>query len=88
MKTTIIETLQRQVDGTIDEVEQKYKDSEIILEADDLTNVEFSENGYTMLENNILNEIHNFCQNECGSCTDCPEESCVLYRIERLIVNE
>jgi len=33
----------------------------------------------------ILNEITTFCQNECGECQCCPEESCVLWRIEQII---
>ncbi len=34
------------------------------------------------LNNEILNEIYNFCK-ECGSCQCCPEDECVLFRIEQ-----
>ena len=33
----------------------------------------------------VMDEISRFCGEECGSVTCCPEELCVLYRIERLI---
>ena len=35
----------------------------------------------------IMNEISEFCR-ECESCTNCPEEDCILFRIERIIVDE
>lgn len=34
----------------------------------------------------ILQEIHNYCGTECCSCQCCPEEECVLYRIERMVM--
>ena len=39
-----------------------------------------------MLNTKILKEITNFCI-ECSSHTCCPEEDCVLFRIEKLVVN-
>lgn len=37
-------------------------------------------------EKQIINEIHNFCKNECGIRESCAEDECVLFRIEKLIV--
>ena len=37
--------------------------------------------------NKILYEITNFCE-ECSSNTNCPEEECVLFRIEQIITNK
>lgn len=34
----------------------------------------------------ILKEIHTYCGNECCSVNNCPEEACVLYRIEKRIL--
>lgn len=87
-KITIIETLKREVSGTIEDVERKYKNSEIVLDAGDFVSVEITDNKYTALENAILNEIHNFCTKECGNCKCCVEEECVLFRIEKLITKE
>ena len=87
-KITIIETLKREVSGSIEDVERKYKNSEIVLDAGDFVGVEITDNKYTALENAILNEIHNFCINHCESCKCCPEEECVLFRIEKLITKE
>lgn len=36
------------------------------------------------MKNKILLEITKFCK-ECPSCECCPEEECVLYRIEKLV---
>ena len=84
-KITIFETLKREVEGNLEEVEEQYKNCDVVLTADDFVKVEFSENDYTEQENNILNEITNFCENHCGLCQECPEEECVLFRIEKLI---
>ena len=83
---TIIETLKRTISGSLEDVEEQYNNSDIILDSSDFMGVEFSNNGYTNLENAILNEIHDFCANECGSCGCCPQEDCILYRIEKRIV--
>lgn len=40
---------------------------------------------YSEKELKILTLITNFCENECGSCQDCPEEHCVLFNIEKVI---
>jgi hypothetical protein len=34
----------------------------------------------------ILEEIHTYCGTECCSSQCCPEEECVLYRIERKVI--
>lgn len=34
----------------------------------------------------ILNEITVYCGQECNNNECCPEEDCVLYRIENLVV--
>lgn len=36
------------------------------------------------INNNILNETTTFCES-CASKDCCPEEDCVLYRIEKLV---
>ena len=33
----------------------------------------------------IMNEISDFCGNECNSVMCCPEEECVLFRIEQIV---
>ena len=38
-------------------------------------------------ENEIFKEITNFCK-ECSSHENCPEEECVLYRIENIVSNK
>ena len=37
------------------------------------------------MEEKILTEITDFCE-ECSSHESCPEEDCVLYRIEQIII--
>lgn len=39
------------------------------------------------MKEKILNEITNFCE-ECSSHECCPEEECVLYRIEQTALNK
>ena len=39
------------------------------------------------LINAILNETTTFCE-ECGSREICPEDECVLYRIEKIVEKE
>lgn len=36
------------------------------------------------MRDEILNEITLFCM-ECGSKYECPEDDCVLFRIERIV---
>ena len=43
--------------------------------------------GYTEKDEKILTLISNFCKNECPSCQECPEDACVLWNIEQVIVN-
>ena len=40
------------------------------------------------IETEIMNEIFEFCGNECPSVTCCPEYDCVLYRIEQIVVGQ
>lgn len=35
----------------------------------------------------ILNEITLYCRDECCSSDSCPEEECVLFRIERMVAD-
>ena len=42
--------------------------------------------GYSKEEREILTLISDFCKNECASCQDCPEDICVLWRIEQVIL--
>lgn len=39
------------------------------------------------LKNKIMLEIAKFCDT-CGSHDCCPEDECILYRIEKLIINK
>lgn len=36
----------------------------------------------------ILKEITSFCEEHCGERECCPEEECVLWRIEQIVVSE
>ena len=36
----------------------------------------------------VLNEITNYCEEECISRENCPEEECILYRIEKIVEPE
>ena len=38
------------------------------------------------IRDEILNETTTFCE-ECGSREICPEDECVLYRIEKIVEN-
>lgn len=40
------------------------------------------------LSEKILNEVTLYCRDECGSNQECPEDECVLFRIERLVVDD
>lgn len=37
------------------------------------------------MEDKLLSEIHKFCEN-CERCLCCPEEDCILYRLEQIII--
>ena len=39
------------------------------------------------MEDKILNETTTFCES-CPSRECCPEEDCVLYRIEQIVLNK
>lgn len=36
----------------------------------------------------VLELIYNFCANHCGEYMCCPEEECVLWNIEQVILEE
>jgi hypothetical protein len=36
------------------------------------------------IEEKVIDEIHNFCENICTAST-CAEDDCCLYRIEKII---
>ena len=38
------------------------------------------------MEDKILDEITTFCNEECSSKTHCPEDECVLFRIESIVL--
>ena len=40
------------------------------------------------MDDEILLEISEFCNNECSSNMSCPEEECILYRIEQIRLEE
>lgn len=40
------------------------------------------------MKEKVLNEITNFCNEECSSKENCPENECVLYRIEKIVEPE
>lgn len=40
------------------------------------------------LQEQILNEITLYCRDECCSNCECPEDGCVLFRIERLVIGD
>lgn len=44
-------------------------------------------NTYSILEEKILKEISNFCENDCGLRNFCSEDNCILFRIEDIIIN-
>lgn len=90
----VTETLQREVeieaeseDEAIVKLEQDYNDSVIVLDYSDLVDTEFSNCKYTKKEIQIMGQIANFCEKECPSCQQCPEDECVLFRIEKIIEN-
>jgi len=39
------------------------------------------------MKNKILLEISNFCKT-CGSNCCCPEEECILFRIEKILIKK
>lgn len=45
------------------------------------------DSGIIELKNKILDETTTFCE-ECSSRENCPEDECVLYRIEQIIEKE
>lgn len=91
----ITEKLKKQINvcaETEEEAELKaedlYNDSKCILTADDFENVEFSVCNLSYTEKKILEEIATFCENECNECKSCPEEDCILFRIEKIITRD
>ena len=89
----VTETLQRvceieaeNEDEALEILEEKYYDEEIVLDDSDLIDTEFSNCEYSKKERHIMNEIQRFCENQCGEgVSNCAEEECVLFRIEKII---
>ncbi|MCM1557893.1 MAG: DpnD/PcfM family protein [Anaeroplasma bactoclasticum] len=82
MKFIIKEVLKREVEAEDkDEVEEKYDNQEIVLDADDFDHVAIYPKGR---EERILDITTTFCKNECDYKNTCNEE-CVLRRIEKVI---
>lgn len=46
------------------------------------------EKQYTKKQQKILEEITNFCEQDCSEREQCIEEDCVLWRIEQLIISK
>lgn len=91
-KLYVKETLQRKIDIEADDIEEaiqmvktKYDDCEIVLDAADHVETTISDSEFDETEKKILDEITTFCGEHCPSVRDCPEEECVLFRIEKLI---
>lgn len=86
------ETLQRKCEveaeseqQALETLEKKYRDSEIVLDYQDLVDTEFSNCSYSKKEKLIMGQIAAFCERECGENGCCPEGTCVLYRIQKII---
>jgi len=41
--------------------------------------------GYTDKEKKIVDQIQNFCKNDCSVNETCAEDECILYRILKII---
>lgn len=39
------------------------------------------------LSEQMLNEITLYCRDECCSSQECPEDECVLFRLERMVID-
>lgn len=40
------------------------------------------------MKEQILNEITLYCRDECCSSNNCSENECVLFRIERMVIED
>ena len=82
MKFIIKEVLIKEVEAADkDEVEEKYDNQEIVLDADDFSHAEIYPKGR---DERILDITTTFCEKECEYKNTCNED-CVLRRIERII---
>lgn len=91
-KVYVTETLRRECeieatseDEALELLEEKYNESEIILDYSDLVDTEFSNCSHSKKEIETLNQISEFCKSECGDHDCCCEGDCVLYRIKKII---
>ncbi len=87
----VTEILQREVEveaGTVEEaltaLERKHKDSEIVLDYDDLIMTEYADCSLREKDVAVLEQIARQCE-ECPSRLQCTEGECVFFRIERII---
>lgn len=87
----ITEKLQREIEveaedqfEALEKAEQEYNDGNIILDYSDLKDTAFTNADISKIDIEIIGEIGNFCSN-CPSLEKCPEDDCVLYRIEKII---
>ena len=47
-----------------------------------------NETKYSDLQNEILDEISKFCEECPARDVECPEDGCVLFRIEQIVIKE
>lgn len=89
----VTETLQRTVEieandeqEALEKLEEMYYSENIVLDYQDFKGVEFSNCLYTDKEQKIMNQIHSYCQHDCGEGVyNCAEDECPLYRIEKIV---
>lgn len=82
-KAYVRETLQREIEveanseeEAVQKIESMYYEGEVILDYSDLIDTKFCNCEMTKNEILIMNEISNFCENECSSKECCHEGEC------------
>lgn len=93
MNVFVTEILQQEIEIESDDAikaleiaEAQYNNGDIVLDYSNCVDVGFSNCGITRNEMQILNEITDFCDQECCSNNQCAESACVLFRIEKVII--
>lgn len=81
-----IETEAETEQDALDNAEQLYNDSTIVLDYSDIIDTEFSSVPMSKSAINTLNEVHQCCE-VCPNNTSCIEDACVLFRIEKGVMN-